>query len=181
MTDRKKANGASQGVKRQSGECVCVWMHDGKWASDRDIGPFFCPSSEGIIIFCIFIYANTTWIISLSTFLSLSPKVSSLITAQQLAGSIFIINYLRFLWCQRSCITYSRVRAQLLGVFSESAVPMLMQRYMFVLCMSAWGCGVRRFQNKRASGYAPSRQNHTCSQKYKQIKRTCQDKNMHTD
>lgn len=40
---------------------------------------------------------------------------------------------------------------------------------------------MKRFQNKRASGYAPSRQNHTRSQKYKQIKHTCQDKNMHTD
>ena len=116
--------------------CVCVCTHGSELASDRDIGPFFCPSSEGIIIFCIFIYANTTWIISLSTFLSLSPKVSSLITAQQLAGNIFIINYLLFLWRRHSCITYSGGQSpgQLLRVSVANGAPMLM-RDMFVLCL----------------------------------------------
>lgn len=123
--------------------CVCVPI-----LSDRDIGPLFCASSESITILCIFIYANTTWIISLSAFPSLSPKVSSLITSIQLARNIFRINYLLRLW--RWCETHSGVGAQtaLKNANNKCDANLNVQ-----LCAKCLALSVLRYFKLKASAY----------------------------
>lgn len=66
---------------------MCIY--GGKLARDRDVSPVGGENYNLHIHICKYDMHNFLY-----RFLSLSPKVSSLIVAQQLEGNIFIINYL---------------------------------------------------------------------------------------